>query len=86
MSESQQIELARHFVQRTRRDLEHDWEGTPCFPEHTSSHETYLLSRSYLDLFRKTYDFCSDIVKNGPITEQAAAACPIPVTVHPYHS
>ena len=65
LTEPQRIELAQHFVQRTRRDIEQDWEGQHCFPKRESSDETYRLSRDYGDLFRKTYDFCSEIVKTG---------------------
>ena len=36
LGEPQRIELAKHFVQRTRRDIEHDWEGEHCFPERES--------------------------------------------------
>ena len=31
LTEPQRIALAQHFVQRTRRDIEHDWEGEHCF-------------------------------------------------------
>jgi superfamily II DNA or RNA helicase len=65
LPEDQRIELARHFVQRTRRDIEQDWEGQHCFPKRLPSDETYRLSAAYRELFRKTYDFCSEIVKTG---------------------
>ncbi len=65
LDEPRRIELARHFVQRTRRDIEHDWEGEHCFPTREPSDETYHLSPAYLELFRKTYDFCSEIVRTG---------------------
>jgi len=65
LTEPRRIELAQHFVQRTRRDIEQDWEGQHCFPKRESSDETYRLSRDYGDLFRKTYDFCAEIVKSG---------------------
>src|SRR5208337_2834313 len=32
LTEPQRIELAQHFVQRTRRDIEQDWEGQHCVP------------------------------------------------------
>jgi SNF2-related domain len=32
LGEAQRIELARHFAQRTRRDIKQDWEGADCFP------------------------------------------------------
>ncbi len=65
LNEERRVELARHFVQRTRKDIEHDWEGEHCFPERDPSDETYRLSRPYQDLFTKTYDFCSEMVKTG---------------------
>lgn len=65
LTEPQRVELARHFVQRTRRDIERDWEGDHCFPTRESSDETYRLSPAYQELFSKTYDFCSAIVRSG---------------------
>ncbi|MBY0523559.1 MAG: DEAD/DEAH box helicase [Gemmataceae bacterium] len=67
LAEPQRIELARHFVQRTRRDIENDWEGAHCFPIRESSDETYRLSGPYRNLFKKTYDFCSEIVRSGQV-------------------
>jgi hypothetical protein len=65
LTEPQRVELARHFVQRTRRDIENDWEGEHCFPTRESSDETYRLSRPYQNLFARTYEFCSEIVRSG---------------------
>lgn len=65
LAEAQRIELAKHFVQRTRRDIEHDWEGDHCFPQRETSDETYRLSKAYQELFTRTYEFCSEIVKTG---------------------
>ncbi len=65
LAEEQRIELARHFVQRTRRDVERDWEGGHCFPSRDSSDATYRLSHGYQNLFNATYDFCSEIVQAG---------------------
>jgi len=65
LAEEQRIELARHFVQRTRKDIEKDWEGEHCFPTRDLSDETYRLSKAYQDLFTKTYDFCSEMVRTG---------------------
>jgi SNF2 family DNA or RNA helicase len=33
LHEPQRIELARHFVQRTRRDIEQTWKAAACFPK-----------------------------------------------------
>ena len=65
LTEPQRIELAKHFVQRTRRNIEHDWEGEHCFPERESSDEIYRLSPAYQKLFTETYNFCSEIVQSG---------------------
>jgi len=65
LKESERIELARHFVQRTRGDIEKDWERDHCFPKRDPVDETYTLSREYQNLFMKTYDFCSEMVRSG---------------------
>ncbi|MCK6456029.1 MAG: DEAD/DEAH box helicase [Phycisphaerae bacterium] len=65
LSEDHRIQLARHFVQRTRRDIEKDWEGEHCFPTREPVDETYPLSPDYKDLFTRTYNFCSEIVQAG---------------------
>jgi superfamily II DNA or RNA helicase len=65
LSEEQRIELARHFVQRTRRDIKQDWEGADCFPDREPADSTYRLSPAYRTLFARTYDFCSEIVRSG---------------------
>ncbi len=65
LTEPRRIELARHFVQRTRRDIENDWEGEHCFPRREAADETYRLSRPYRDLFTRTCDFCSEMVQSG---------------------
>ncbi len=70
LSEPQRIELARHFVQRTRKDIVIDWEGEHCFPERLSVDETYALSDAYRQLFERTYDFCSEIVRTGQVLEE----------------
>lgn len=65
LAESQRAELVHHFVQRTRRDIENDWEGEHCFPKRDPDDKTYRLSPAYLELFHKTYDFCSEMVRTG---------------------
>lgn len=65
LDEARRIELARHFVQRTRRDIENDWEGEHCFPQRKPDDKTYRLSPAYLELFHKTYEFCSEMVRTG---------------------
>lgn len=71
LNEQQRIELARHFVQRTRKDIERDWEeGKQCFPQRIGVDETYELSDAYRRLFEKTYEFCSEIVFTGQDLEE----------------
>jgi superfamily II DNA or RNA helicase len=65
LSDAQRDVLARHFVQRTRRDIEKDWEGAHCFPIRESADETYPLSPAYRDLFEKAYAFCAEAVDAG---------------------
>jgi superfamily II DNA or RNA helicase len=65
LAEAQRVELARHFVQRTRKDIEKDWESDHCFPTRDPSDQPYPLSGSYLDLFRKTFSFCTELVRTG---------------------
>ncbi len=65
LTEAQRDVLARHFVQRTRRDIEKEWEGAHCFPTRESADETYPLSPAYRDLFEKAYAFCAEAVDAG---------------------
>jgi superfamily II DNA or RNA helicase/uncharacterized protein (DUF2267 family) len=65
LAEPQRIELARHFAQRTRKDIETGWEHNDCFPKRISSDETYRLSDAYRDLFNRTYAFCSELVRSS---------------------
>jgi superfamily II DNA or RNA helicase len=65
LSEDRLSELARHFVQRTRKDIESGWESEPCFPTRLSADRTYRLSPAYRELFEKTYAFCAEIVRTG---------------------
>jgi len=70
LSEDLLRELARHFVQRTRRDIEHDWENESCFPQRLSEDRPYRLSKAYRNLFEKTYSFCAEIVRTGQNLEE----------------
>jgi superfamily II DNA or RNA helicase len=63
LDEAQRIALARHFVQRTRKDITTDWEGDHCFPDRDPRDETYRLSTSYRELFEQSYDFCAELVR-----------------------
>lgn len=68
LNEKQRIELARHFVQRRRIDVQ-QWLGneTP-FPERVSLEEPYSLSKEYRQLFEAVYDFAWRLVKTADET------------------
>ncbi|NLG96422.1 MAG: DEAD/DEAH box helicase [Chloroflexi bacterium] len=70
LSEQRLSELARHFVQRTRRDIERNWENEACFPERMPEDQTYRLSSAYRNLFERTYSFCAEIVRTGQHLEE----------------
>jgi superfamily II DNA or RNA helicase len=65
LTEPQRIELAKHFVQRRRVDVE-SWMGeeTP-FPRRDPDEQFYVLSSKYRDLFEKVYDFSRELVRGG---------------------
>ncbi len=65
LSESQRRELAKHFVQRTRKDIEKQWEGAPIFPKRETIDVTYTLSPTYRQLFEAVYRFSKGIVESG---------------------
>jgi len=67
---SQRAELARHFVQRTRRDIETQWEDRPCFPKRIPIEATYHLSPKYRDLLREVYEFCTQIIRSGEALQE----------------
>jgi superfamily II DNA or RNA helicase len=65
LSEEQRDILARHFIQRTRREIQEDWEeGRSLFPERITSDCTYRLSLLYKQLLAETYNFCSEVVQS----------------------
>ena len=65
-TEEQRIRLARHFVQRTRRDIEKVWEKEePLFPEREPVDVTYTLSPEQRRLFEAAHEFCLGIVQKG---------------------
>lgn len=71
LREEQRDSLAKHFVQRTRADILSIWEkATLLFPKRVSTDETYELSESYRELFKRTYEFCSEIVQTGEGLEE----------------
>jgi superfamily II DNA or RNA helicase len=73
LDESQRTTLARHFVQRTRKDIQQTWResiSSQFFPERESVDVTYRLSDSYKRLFEETYKFCSEMVRTGEQLEE----------------
>lgn len=70
LNEDQRIELARHFVQRTRADILSAWESVAPFPKREAADATYELSARYRQLFERTYDFCSEIVRTDERLEE----------------
>ncbi len=70
LTEPQRVRLARHFVQRTRRDIEVHWEAEQCFPRRETVDVTYSLSPAYRRLFEAVYEFCTDIVRSGQELER----------------
>ena len=66
LNEKQRLRLARHFVQRTRADIEHGWaDGLPCFPQRVLRDESYLLTPTYHEFFNDVYNFCTELVSSG---------------------
>ena len=65
ISDKDRDDLARHFVQRRRIDVE-QWIGeeTP-FPARDPKEETYDLSPAYKGLFDRVYAFSSELVRSG---------------------
>ncbi len=65
LSPAQRRELARHFVQRRRADVE-AWLGEETrFPQRDSSEAPYDLSSEYKHLFREVYRFARELVRAG---------------------
>ncbi|MFN3928101.1 MAG: helicase-related protein [Thermoflexus sp.] len=62
---SRRVTLARHFIQRTRKDIEARWESEQCFPKREPTDATYTLSPAYRRLFEEVYAFCQGIVYSG---------------------
>jgi superfamily II DNA or RNA helicase len=56
--------LAVHFVQRRRKDIEHFMQDT-LFPARSEAEETYKLSAEYAALFNKALAFARRIVKES---------------------
>lgn len=65
LTEEQRTRLARHFVQRTRRDIESHWEKLALFPKRDAVEAVYVMTAAYQELFEETYRFCSEIISRS---------------------
>ena len=64
-------QLARHFIQRTRGDINNEWkDSSPTFPERCPRDVSYKLSEEWKKLFDATWNFCSPIVASGENLEE----------------
>jgi superfamily II DNA or RNA helicase len=70
LREPERIELAKHFVQRTRKDIEGSWQGAGCFPKREPEDASYHLSPLYKEFFDKTFAFCREIVSQSQAFEE----------------
>lgn len=70
LAEPERIELAKHFVQRTRKDIESAWQGAGCFPRRDPEDASYRLSPLYKEFFYKTFAFCGEIVSQSQGLEE----------------
>ncbi|MGC9418927.1 MAG: DEAD/DEAH box helicase, partial [Rhodovulum sp.] len=58
--------LARHFVQRRRRDLTDDaWQEASAFPRHLTKEEIFDLSPDHRDFHEAVLDYCFDVVEKA---------------------
>lgn len=60
-------DLARHFVQRRRKDIE-EWQETDLFPRRMTSEITYAFSGPWGAFFDEVQDYCTKLAER---TEQA---------------
>lgn len=66
-------ELAKHLVQRLRRDvveMDKDLKTDTTFPNREDSEESYKLSEPYKKLFRKVLEFASELVSDESGTKR----------------
>lgn len=65
LDEEKRARLARHFVQRTRKDIAAAWEGASLFPEREVRYQTYRLSPEYQALYEATYRYAREVVRRS---------------------
>jgi superfamily II DNA or RNA helicase len=71
LTEEKRDRLARHFVQRTRKDVLQTWKGERLFPEREVRHEAYALSEAYRRLYEAAYRYATELVRSGEGLEEA---------------
>lgn len=65
-------ELARHFVQRRRKDIE-EWQDTRIFPRRMTAEVTYVLSGRWGSFFDAVQDYCVDLASRAERSESGSA-------------
>lgn len=65
LDEGKRARLARHFIQRTRADIESSWDAEGYFPKRDPVELTYQLSSLQRELYERTHRFCQGIVRRG---------------------
>lgn len=65
-------ELARHFVQRRRKDIE-EWQDTRIFPRRMTAEVTYALSGRWGSFFDAVQDYCVDLASRAERSESGSA-------------
>lgn len=69
LDEERRARLARHFVQRARKDVLATWEGKRLFPERLVWHRTYRLSPAQHRLYEAAYRYATGLVRSGEALE-----------------
>ena len=57
-------QLAMHFVQRRRPDID-EWLDGGIFPQHKSAEDTYALSGAWEQFFESVLDYCAEVTASG---------------------
>ncbi|ACB54351.1 hypothetical protein cce_5005 [Crocosphaera subtropica ATCC 51142] len=64
LSEQQRIDLAQHFIQRRRADVQNWMDEETPFPKREALEYPYQLSKEYRDLLDDVYDFARGLVQS----------------------
>ncbi|MDB9312225.1 helicase-related protein [Spirulina sp. CS-785/01] len=65
LTEQERKDLARHFIQRRRADVQHWLGNTTPFPQRNALEAAYTLSKDYRELFEQVYDFARGLVRSA---------------------